>query len=125
MCINSKRKHGLSIYNLSQLACSSTCDQVVTMHMVCKPRSYDLDMAPSSNATVTCCTCLPFLLVPSKVRELTVRKEAAGSLAFSLTWEPPASPNGIIRFYKVYTALWALGGTVGGKSCLLQRRENN
>ena len=41
------------------------------------------------------------LLVPSKVRELTVSKATASSLAYSLTWEPPASPNGIIRFYKV------------------------
>ena len=31
-----------------------------------------------------------------------MRKEAAGSLAYSLTWEPPASPNGIIRSYKVH-----------------------
>ena len=44
---------------------------------------------------------LSFLLVPSKVRELTVRKAAADLLAYSLTWDPPASPNGIIRFYKV------------------------
>ena len=40
----------------------------------------------------------------------------ADSLAYSLTWEPPASPNGIIRFYKVCTALWTQRGTVGRKS---------
>ena len=48
-------------------------------------------------------------LVPSKVRELTVRKAAASSLAYSLTWEPPANPNGIIRFYKVCTNMWEEG----------------
>ena len=30
-----------------------------------------------------------------------MRKAAASILAYSLSWEPPASPNGIIRFYKV------------------------
>ena len=44
-----------------------------------------------------------FPLVPSKVRELRVRKTAASKFAYSLTWKPPASPNGIIRFYEVCT----------------------
>ena len=60
-----------------------------------------LDTAPFIKFHSNMLLLLSFLLVPSKVRELTVRKEAAGSLAYSLTWEPPASPNGIIRFYKV------------------------
>ena len=39
-----------------------------------------------------------------------MRKEAAGSLAYSLTWEPPASPNGILRFYKVCTTMCGRSG---------------
>ena len=60
-----------------------------------------LDTAPFIKFHSNMLLLLSFLLVPSKVRELTVRKEAADSLTYSLTWEPPASPNGIIRFYKV------------------------
>ena len=68
---------------------------------------------------------LSFLLVPSKVRELTVMKGAAGSLAYSLTWEPPASPNGIIRFYKVCTIyVWLAIPYVLCTAQLLWQAEN-
>ena len=39
-----------------------------------------------------------------------MNKAAASSLAYSLTWEHPASPNGNIRFYKVCTNVWEEGG---------------
>ena len=46
------------------------------------------------------------------MRELRVKKAAASSLVYSLTWEPPASPHGIIRFYKVCTNMWEERGVV-------------
>ena len=51
------------------------------------------------------------LLVPPKVRDLKVRKTAASSFTYILTWEQPADPNGIIRYYKV---LYHVGRKVVG-----------